>query len=276
MSIDIDNTEFKPAPLPSNEEVRLLAVNRTGAMYLEDDDLYNIYCYLAKEITGCSVSWTGLIDSKNQYCLASDGFPDNTDRSIPRKQTFCQYALSSSQPTIVENLNEHETFKNHPLVKQGIVTFYAAFPVITSDGYILGTLCVSDNRIVKLNEKQINLLKGLSTKLAYQLEIQEKFRNKTAESLLEILDKITDQIESLTIKDIRIILKCFSNQMLDTVEKKFLLDINIFEYKHNKFEITEFGNQLKKELSLEKGILKRVKNLSSNESDLNELFSQIK
>ena len=127
-----------------------------------------------------------------------------------------------------------------------------------------------------MNEKQINLLKGLSTKLAYQLEIQEKFRNKTAESLLEILDKITDQIESLTIKDIRIILKCFSNQMLDTVEKKFLLDINIFEYKHNKFEITEFGNQLKKELSLEKGILKRVKNLSSNESDLNELFSQIK
>ena len=32
------------------------------------------------------------------------------------------------------------TFKNHPLVKEGIVKFYAAFPIVTSDGYTLGTL----------------------------------------------------------------------------------------------------------------------------------------
>ena len=68
--------EFKPAQILKNEDNRLKAVERTGAMYLEADDLYDVYCYLAKEISSCPVSWTGLIDDKNQYCLASSGLPD--------------------------------------------------------------------------------------------------------------------------------------------------------------------------------------------------------
>ena len=54
--------EFKPAPILNNEDVRLKAVERTGAMYFEADNLYDIYCFLAKEISGCPVSWTGLVD----------------------------------------------------------------------------------------------------------------------------------------------------------------------------------------------------------------------
>ena len=152
----LNDSEYIPAPISSNEDERLEAVKRTGAMYIDQDELYEVYCYLAKEITGCSVSWTGLIDSENQYCLASDGFPNNTEKSIPRKQTFCQYALAKTEPLIVENLKEHKAFRNHPLVKNGIVQFYAAFPIVTSDGYTLGTLCVSDSKTVKLNNNKLN------------------------------------------------------------------------------------------------------------------------
>ena len=49
---------FKPAPVIENETERLKAVDRTGVMYLDQDDLYEIFCFLAKEITGCSLSWT--------------------------------------------------------------------------------------------------------------------------------------------------------------------------------------------------------------------------
>ena len=179
MSKDNYITDYLPAPITKNENQRLEAVKRTGAMYLDQDELYDVYCYLAKEITGCPVSWTGLIDSENQYCLASDGFPEDSSKKIPRKQTFCQYALDKTEPLIIQNMKTDLTFKNHPLVKEGIVKFYAAFPIVTSDGYTLGTLCVSGDKEVELTENQIKSLKSLSRKMAYQLEIQENFRNKS-------------------------------------------------------------------------------------------------
>lgn len=269
-------TDYLPAPITKNENQRLEAVKRTGAMYLDQDELYDVYCYLAKEITGCPVSWTGLIDSENQYCLASDGFPEDSSKKIPRKQTFCQYALDKTEPLIIQNMKTDLNFKNHPLVKEGIVKFYAAFPIVTSDGYTLGTLCVSSDKVVELTKNQIKSLKSLSRKMAYQLEIQENFRNKSAENLIQIINKISQYVENLEINNLKTILKFFSDQTIDDIEKKYLLNIKVIKKSAEKFEISDFGNKLKSELSLDKGILKRVKNLSNNENDLDNLFSEIR
>jgi len=268
-------SNYIPASIASNENQRLEAVRRTGAMYLDQEELYDVYCYLAKEITGCPVSWTGLIDSENQYCLASDGFPEDTSKKIPRKQTFCQYALDRTEPLIIKNMKNDLTFKNHPLVKEGVVNFYAAFPIVTSDGYTLGTLCVSSDKVVKLTKNKIKLLKSLSRKMAYQLEIQENFRNKSAENLIQIIDRISHYIKNLNIKELKTILKYFSDQTIDDIEKTYLSKIKVIKQSSKEFEITDFGNKLKSELSIEKGILKRVKNLSNNENDLDNLFNEI-
>ena len=276
MSKDNYMADYLPAPITKNENQRLEAVKRTGAMYLDQDELYDVYCYLAKEITGCPVSWTGLIDSENQYCLASDGFPDDSSKKIPRKQTFCQYALDKTEPLIIQNMKTDLTFKNHPLVKEGIVKFYAAFPIVTSDGYTLGTLCVSSDKVVELTKNQIKSLKSLSRKMAYQLEIQENFRNKSAENLIQIINKISQYVENLEINNLKTILKFFSDQTIDDLEKNYLLNIKVIKKSAEKFEISDFGNKLKSELSLDKGILKRVKNLSNNENDLDNLFSEIR
>lgn len=276
MKDEKSNIQFKPAPVFSNEHERLKALDRTGAMYVEQDQLYDVYCYLAKEITGCPVSWTGLIDSKNQFCLASDGFPEDVKKKIPREQTFCQYALNKTQPIIIENMNKDERFKNHPLVKEGIVKFYAAFPVVTQDGYTLGTLCVSDNEEKKLDKNIIDLLLGLSTKLAHQLEIQQNFKTRTAENLILIIDKIINKIENVSISEVKTILKFFSNQTLDKIEKDFLINVNLATMTDNSLKITEFGNHLKNELMLNTGIFKRLKNMSSEKYDLNALFDEIK
>ncbi len=276
MKDEKSNFQFKPAPVSSNERERLKALDRTGAMYVEQDQLYDVYCYLAKEITGCPVSWTGLIDSKNQFCLASDGFPEDVEKKLPREQTFCQYALDKTQPLIIESMNKDERFKNHPLVKEGIVKFYAAFPVVTQDGYTLGTLCVSDNKEKKLDKNIIDLLLGLSTKLAHQLEIQRDFKTRTAENLILIIDKIINKIENVSISEVKTILKFFSNQTLDKLEKDFLISINLATKSDNSLQITEFGNHLKNELMLNTGIFKRLKNMSSEKYDLNALFDEIK
>ena len=57
---------FKPANIPVNDDQRVKAVKRTGVLDENKTELYDIYCFLAKEITGCPVSWTGVIDNEKQ------------------------------------------------------------------------------------------------------------------------------------------------------------------------------------------------------------------
>ena len=46
--------------------------------------------------------------------------------------------------------------------------------------------------------------------------------------------------------------------------------------KHNELKITPFGNELKNELSLNIGILKRMQNIVNDESALDNLFNELR
>lgn len=266
---------FKPAPITENEIERLKAVDRTGVMYLENDGLYEIFCFLAKEITGCSLSWTGLIDDKNQFCLANDGLPKELGKILPRQQTFCQYALSRTEPLIVENLQKDQRFQNHPFVEDGFIKFYAGFPIVTGDGYTLGTLCVGDSKVKKLSQKKNQLMIGLTAKLGYQLQIQENFRNKNAENLILILEKISKKINNISNNETKIILKFFLNQTLSQAENNLLVEKKIANKFGDDLKITEFGNLLKNDLSLNNGVLRKVKNMTSKSYNLTKMFEEI-
>ena len=178
---------FKPANIPVNDAQRVKAVKRTGVLDESKTELYDIYCFLAKEITGCPVSWTGVIDNEKQVVLARDGFPDEVPMEMPREQTLCQFAIEKTEPLIINDMTIDYRFKNHPAVIEFGVKFYAAFPVTTSDGYTLGTLCVSDKRVRRLSKNKIFLLKGLASKLSYQLEkVLEKYQIKISKYISEI------------------------------------------------------------------------------------------
>ena len=47
---------FKPANIPSNDALRVKAVQRTGVLDENKTELYDIYCFLDKEIHGYPVS----------------------------------------------------------------------------------------------------------------------------------------------------------------------------------------------------------------------------
>ena len=264
-----------PAQILENESQRLRAVDRTGVMYLDQDNLYEIYCFLAKEITGCAISWTGLIDDKNQYCLAKDGLPENAGKTFPRQQTFCQYALSSTEPLIVEDLRKDKRFENHPFVADGLIKFYAGFPIITGDGYTLGTLCVGDSKVNKLPENKKKLMIGLTAKLAYQLQIQENYKNKSAENLIVILEKISKKIENISSIEVMIILKFFLSQTLSQYEKNFLIKKELAGRDGSDLKITKFGNRLKNDLSINTGVLKTVKNMTSKDYNLSKMLEKL-
>ena len=268
--------KFKPADIPSNDNQRVKAVQRTGVLDENKTELYDIYCFLAKEITGCPVSWTGVIDNEKQFMLARDGFPDEAPMEMPRNQTLCQFAIEKTEPLIINDMTIDYRFKNHPAVVDFGVKFYAAFPVVTSDGYTLGTLCVSDNRVRRLTKNKIKLLIGLASKLSYQLEVQVNQRKGTAETVINILNKLIGNYKNLQITEAIIILKFIINEQISKDDEEFLIHSGITHKKNDVLELSSEGKKLKTELNLNIGTLKRIKNLSSNNEQLMNMLDQIK
>ena len=266
---------FKPANIPDNDQKRVKAVLRTGVLDTSSTELYEIYCFLAKEITGCPVSWTGVIDSERQFMLARDGFPDDVPMEMPRNQTLCQFALEKTKPLLINDMTKDKRFMFHPAVKDFGVKFYAAFPIVTSDGYILGTLCVSDNRVRRISTHKINLLTELAAKLAYQLEVQVNQRKSTAESSIEIMSKLKLNFPEISLENSIVILKFFINDVISSEEKQKMLDLGVAIKNKNNIEVSKFGRKVLDELNLNIGTLKRIKNLSNNDNELMNLLSQI-
>jgi hypothetical protein len=266
---------FKPANIPDNDDKRVKAVLRTGVLDTSSTELYEIYCFLAKEITGCPVSWTGVIDSERQFMLARDGFPDDVPMEMPRNQTLCQFALEKTKPLLINDMTKDKRFMFHPAVKDFGVKFYAAFPIVTSDGYILGTLCVSDNRVRRISTHKINLLTELAAKLAYQLEVQVNQRKSTAESSIEIMSKLKLNFSEISLENAIVILKFFINDVISSEEKQKMLDLGVAIKNKNNIEVSKFGRKVLDELNLNIGTLKRIKNLSNNDNELMNLLSQI-
>jgi hypothetical protein len=266
---------FKPANIPTNDSKRVQAVVRTGVLDTNSTELYDVYCLLAKEITGCPVSWTGVIDADRQFVLARDGFPDEVPIEMPRKQTLCQFALEKTNPLIINDMTKDKRFMLHPAVTEIGVKFYAAFPIITSDGYILGTLCVSDNRVRKLSKHKIDLLISLAQKLAYQLEVQVAQRKSTAETTINIMHKLMSNFAGISLHNAISILKFLINDVITSEEKKLIIKLGIGESNEGDIYISKYGIKLQEQLNMNIGTLKRIKNLSEDEDELMDMLSKI-
>ena len=91
-------------------------------------------------------------------------------------------------------------FDNPFVIGEPTIRFYAGMPLITKNGYKLGSLCVIDKKPRQLNEKQMADLRILGKQVInlldlrlINLELQSKVQQKTDE-LNDVFNKITDAV----------------------------------------------------------------------------------
>ena len=259
--------DFSPAPIPSNENRRLEAVRKTGVMDVANEELFLIYTELAKEISNMPVSYTGLIDEERQYMLCHIGLPEDGTDSAPRENTFCQFALNSTDPIIVEDCSKDHRFKYHPVVTgDPFVKFYGGFPLVTQGGLSLGTLCVVDTELgAKLDENQITLIQKLAARLAHQLETQGDQREITASRAIDMLKVVDKYNPGMTIKDTISFLTVIEGRPIDGSAKQTLIE---FELLDEDGLMTKKARRFQSALDLDQGIFKRI-SVSKDQAQVN-------
>lgn len=178
------------APLYPEEKIRIQELLKYEVLDTEDEKAFDELTQLASEICATPISLISLVDNDRQWFKSRVGLDaPQTDRSI----AFCSHAILQDDVLEVENATLDERFHDNPLVTGAPdIRFYAGAPLVTPDGYPLGTLCVIDQKEKKLTDFQKRALKTLANQVISQLELRLQPRrqerlNKDREKFYAVL-----------------------------------------------------------------------------------------
>lgn len=190
-------------PVPSNEKERLESLRNYALLDTAPEQEYDEITFLASNICDCPISLISLIDEQRVWFKSHQGVQE---RSAPREISFCAHAIAQQDKMmIVNDARLDERFADNPLVTgETQLIFYAGIPLITEDGYALGTLCVLDHHPKTLSEKQLTSLQYLSHQVLRLFEARKlTFLLRKRLLDLEITNKGLDEFARIAAHDIK-------------------------------------------------------------------------
>ena len=178
------------AQIASNEAGRLQALNRYEILDTAPESGYDDLASLASTACSTPMALISLVDRERQWFKARVGL---TAAQTPRDIAFCAHAILQRDVFIIPDAKSDERFSSNPLViSDPHIRFYAGAPLITPDGYALGTVCVLDRVPRQLLPEQAQILRVLSRQVVSQLE-----RRRTLAELTQTIAASKEREEAL-------------------------------------------------------------------------------
>ena len=161
---------MKTAPLPSNEPLRLAALRRYQILDTPPEPAFDDLARLAAQICQTPIAWIAFLDESRECFKSRIGLElSGADRS----RSFSAHAILESEPFVVDDASSDPRFADHPLVTgEPGIRFLAAVPIVTPDGFALGTLAVLDYQPRSLTSAQTDSLRTLAHQVMAQLELR--------------------------------------------------------------------------------------------------------
>ncbi len=165
---------MKTPSLPANEAERLQALARYDVLDTPPEQAFDDLTKLASHILDVPIAVVSLVDEARQWFKSSVGIDV---RQTPREHAFCAHAILGKDVMVVEDALRDDRFRDNPLVTGGPgFRFYAGAPLLTADGFALGTLCLVDRKPRELTGDQLELLRALARQVVSRLEERRKVR----------------------------------------------------------------------------------------------------
>lgn len=226
---------------PQNEAERLYELNSFSILDTLSETDYDNLTAIASEICDTPISVISLIDSKRQWFKSHHGL-DATE--TPREYAFCAHAINEpNKILLVPDARIDNRFHDNPLVTgDPLVIFYAGVPLISDEGFPLGTLCVIDHKPKKLSEKQLNSLSALSNQVMNLLNLRKnKIKLEKALANLEDRNVNLEKFAHVAAHDLKSPLigissltKVFSEKYTSNIDAKGKKMLDVIENASNK------------------------------------------
>lgn len=159
-------TNFKP-----DEAGRLQALGGLNVLDSGTEQPFEKIVTLIQQILRVPMCAVSLVDKNRQWFKARRGLAVcETARDI----SFCTHAIRGTEPFVIPNALLDERFANSPLVAGAPhVRSYAGIPLMTPDGYNIGSLCAMDNQPREFSAAEISILKNFAKLVVDELELRQ-------------------------------------------------------------------------------------------------------
>ncbi len=158
-----------------DEERRLAVLHEYCLLDAPADDELTTVVRVAALVAGVPTATLNLIDESRQCQLTTYGFEGGNSA---RSDSMCAIQFRAGRFVHVSDAREHPLYRGNPWVtgRLASVRFYASAPLITPEGYALGTLCVFDDCVKELTDDQAGRLIDLADVLVALFERRRQAR----------------------------------------------------------------------------------------------------
>ena len=155
--------------LSEEELARLKALRDCHVLDTPPEELFDQTARLAAYLCGTPIGLIGFIDATRHWFKSRVGwdYPE-----IPREHSICGQTILHHDLLVIPDAALDERFFNVPMVTRAGIRFYAGAPLLTTEGYALGTLCVMDRLPRELPAGHKDALLTLAHLVAAQLEVR--------------------------------------------------------------------------------------------------------
>jgi len=158
-----------------SEQSRLAAVHSYGLLDAARPVVLDDLTRLAARIFDTPMSTVSLIDRDRQWFAGATGMTGAED---PRSVSFCAWMVDNPRPLIVDDAREDDRFRSYANVTGApFIRFYAGVPLVSDEGYVLGSVCVIDREPRSIGDRQVAMLGDLAAQAYGHLEaIRDQIR----------------------------------------------------------------------------------------------------
>jgi hypothetical protein len=191
---------LRPDGLPAalSDPRRIAAVLATGLLDTEPEQPFDDLAGLAAGITGCERAFITLVDEDRSFWKSCVGVDiQQTGRPNPARESFCYFLVGLGDRFVVDDAAEDPRTRDHPSVAPMKIGAWAGYPILGSDGEVLGSVCVIDENphpwqpaelaalgtLARAVSNEINL-RGSLAEVRESLAVSETLARSLQDSLL--------------------------------------------------------------------------------------------
>lgn len=161
-------------PTPENEAERNDSLRSYQIMDTSPDTAFDEINELAAQICNCPVAYISFIEDDRFWFKSKYGLPDDFE-GCPREIAFCSVTICGFELVVSRDLTVDDVFKDfHFVVNEPHFRFFCSMPLVTPDGYSIGTICVMDFEPRELSADQQEGLRRLAQQTMAQLEYRRR------------------------------------------------------------------------------------------------------
>ncbi|HZZ25553.1 MAG TPA: adenylate/guanylate cyclase domain-containing protein [Roseiarcus sp.] len=194
-STSISQSNASSFAIPANEPQRVVALRALDIMDSAPEIAYDEIAELAAQVCACPIGYISFVDDDRRWLKARYGLPSEATNA-PRGATVCSTTICGAEMNVVPDMTQDPRFDRVAVVVgDPFCRFYCGVPLITDEGYALGTLCVMDLKPRRLTFEQAEALRRLSRQVLTLLELRRSLieHDRTIRELDQARHEVTAQ-----------------------------------------------------------------------------------